>query len=46
MDDGCMPLRDKSVTLMRFYGFPHHGNRFFAVAQNDALPWVLLYRQA
>ena len=33
-----MPLRDKSVTLMRFYGFPHHGDRFFAGALNDALP--------
>ena len=41
MDDGCMPLRDKSVTLMRFYGFPHHGNRFFAGALNDALPVFL-----
>ena len=34
------------MTLMTYYRFPHHGNRFFAVAQNDALPWVLLYRQA
>ena len=41
MDDGCMPLRDKSVTLMRFYGFPHHGDRFFAGALNDALPVFL-----
>lgn len=36
-----MPLRDKSVTLMRFYGFPHHGDRFFAGALNDALPVFL-----
>ena len=36
MNNGYMPLRDKSVTLMRFYGFPHHGDRFFAGAQNDA----------
>ena len=38
MNNGYMPLRDKSVTLMRFYGFPHHGDRFFAGALNDALP--------
>ena len=31
---------------MASYRLPHHGNRFFAFAQNDALPWVLLYRQA
>ena len=42
MDDGCMPLRDKSVTLMRFYGFPHHGNRFFAGVLEDALPSPLI----
>ena len=44
MDDGCMPLRDKSVTLMRFYGFPHHGNRFFAGALNDAFRSPSLWR--
>ena len=38
---------DSSLPLwITSYRFPHHGNRFFAVAQNDALPWVLLYRQA
>ena len=31
---------------MRSYGFPHHGDRFFAGAHYDALPWVLLYHQA
>ena len=41
MNNGYMPLRDKSVTLMRFYGFPHHGDRFFAGALNDALPVFL-----
>ena len=44
MDNGCMPLRNKSMTLMRFYGFPHHGYRFFASVQDDvlwsSLPWV------
>ena len=39
-----MPLRDKSVTLMRFYGFPHHGDRFFAGAQNDAFRSPSLWR--
>ena len=39
-----MPLRDKSVTLMRFYGFPHHGHRFFAGAQNDAFRSPSLWR--
>ena len=41
MNNGCMPLCDKSVTLMRFDGFPHHGNRFFAGDLNDALPVFL-----
>ena len=31
---------------MTSYGFPHHDNRSFAIASDDALPWVLLYRQA
>ena len=44
MDNGCMPLRDKSVTLMRFYGFPHHGDRFFAGALNDAFRSPSLWR--
>ena len=44
MDNGCMPLRDKSVTLMRFYVFPHHGDRFFAGAQNDAFRSPSLWR--
>ncbi len=37
-----MPLRDKSMTLMRFYGFPHHGDRSFAGALNDALPYLVI----
>ena len=45
MDNGCMPLRNKSMTLMRFCGFPHHGYRFFAGAQNDALPSSSLRQQ-
>ena len=44
MDNGCMPLRDKSVTLMRFYVFPHHGDRFFAGALNDAFRSPSLWR--
>ena len=30
---------------MTSYGFPHHDNRSFAIASDDVLPWVLLYRQ-
>ena len=45
MDNGCMPLRNKSMTLMRFCGFSHHGYRFFAVALNDALPSSSLQQQ-
>ena len=44
MDNGCMSLRDKSVTLMRFYGFLHLGHRFFAGAQNDAFRSPSLWR--
>ena len=44
--NGMVKRSKGSMTLMTSYRFPHHGNRFFAVAQNDALPWVLLYRQA
>ena len=40
-----MPLRNKSMTLMRFCGFSHHGYRFFAVALNDALPSSSLQQQ-
>ena len=45
MNNGCMPLRNKSMTLMRFCGFSHHGYRFFAVALNDALPSSSLQQQ-
>ena len=44
--NGTVTRSEESITLMASYRFPHHGNRFFAVAQNDALLWVLLYRQA
>ena len=44
--NGMVKRSKGSMTLMTYYRFPHHGNRFFAVAQNDALPWVLLYQQA
>ena len=44
--NGTVTRSEESITLMASYRFPHHGNRFFAAAQNDALPWVLLYRQA
>ena len=44
INNSYMPLRDKSVTLMRFYGFPHHGDRFFAGAQNDAFRSPSLWR--
>ena len=29
------------MTLVTAYGFPHHGNRSFAAAQDDALPIFL-----
>ena len=32
---------EESITLMTSYRLPHHGNRFFAVALNDALPAFL-----
>ena len=32
---------EESMTPMTFYGFPHHGDRFFAGALNDALPVFL-----
>ena len=41
MNNSYMPLRDKSVTLMRFYGFPHHGDRSFTFASDDALLSVI-----
>ena len=28
---------EESITLMTSYGFPHHDNRSFAAAQDDAL---------
>ena len=29
---------EESMTLMTFYGFPHHGSRSFACVPDDALP--------
>ena len=45
-ENGIVTQSEESITLITSYRLPHHDNRFFAVAQNDALPWVLLYRQA
>ena len=41
-----MTQSEESVTLMTSYRLPHHDNRSFAIASDDVLPWVLLYRQA
>ena len=30
------------MTLMTSYGFPHHGNRSFAAAQDDVLPYPVI----
>ena len=35
---GNMTRSEESITSMTFYRFPHHGDRFFAGALNDALP--------
>ena len=32
-----MAQSEESIALMTSYRFPHHGYRFFAIAQNDAL---------
>ena len=45
-ENKTMTQSEESITLVTSYRFPHHDSRSFAVAQNDALPWVLLYRQA
>lgn len=31
-ESGTVTQREESMTLMKFYGFPHHGNRSFDVA--------------
>ena len=36
MGNGAVTWSEESMTLMTSYGFPHHGNRFFAGALNDA----------
>ncbi|WP_303084346.1 hypothetical protein, partial [Dialister invisus] len=36
--NGTVTQSEESMILMTSYGFPYHGNRFFAVALNDALP--------
>ena len=32
-----MKQSEESITQITFYGFPHHDNRSFAAAQDDAL---------
>ena len=31
-ESGTVTQSEESMTLMTFYGFPHHGNRSFAIA--------------
>ena len=40
--NGTMTQSEESVTLMTSYRFSHHGDRFFAGAQNDALPSAVI----
>ena len=40
-----MTPSEESMTLMTSYRLPYHGNRFFAVALNDALPMSSLQVQ-
>ena len=40
-----MTRSEESITLMTAYRFPHHGNRSFARAQDDALPPPSLRQQ-
>ena len=42
---GNMTRSEESITSMTFYRFPHHGDRFFASALNDALPASSLQQQ-
>ena len=34
-ESGTVTQSEESMTLMTFYGFPHHGNRFFTFASDD-----------
>mgnify|MGYP006910019780 FL=1 len=34
--NGTVTQSEESMTLVTAYGFPHHGNRSFAAAQDDA----------
>ena len=36
--NGTVAQSEESMTLVIAYGFPHHGNRSFAVALDDILP--------
>ena len=37
-----MTQSEESITLMTPYGFPHHGDRFFASTLDDALPSLVI----
>ena len=37
-----VPLSEESMTLMTPYRLPHHGNRSFAAAQDDVLPFLVI----
>ena len=37
-ESGMVTQSEESMTLMTFYGFPHHGSRSFACVPDDALP--------
>ena len=37
-ESGTVKRSEESMTLMTFYGFPHHGSRSFACVPDDALP--------
>ena len=41
-ENGMVTQSEESITLMTSYRFPHHGNRFFAAALNDALPSAVI----
>ena len=37
-ENGTVTQSEESITLVTAYRFPHHDNRSFAAAQDDALP--------
>ncbi|MFQ9040490.1 MAG: hypothetical protein ACLR5Z_06675 [Dialister invisus] len=41
MGNGTVTQSEESMTLVTAYGFPHHGNRSFTFALDDALPIFL-----